>query len=221
MTTKPVAAKLNDRRLPIRISPTFALDLAEMVIVLALYLSLVVRLFTSVGEHWQFTNLLLLPSEGLVVIFLLFRRRSEQISLRWQEWLLALAATVTPMLVQPGVGAAIVPVICGGILLLMGTVIQVHAKLTLGRSFGCVPANRGLKLDGPYRFVRHPMYAGYLLAHIAFLLMNPTVWNIVVYAMCYALQIPRLFNEEKLLEHDPQYRVYQSAVRYRLIPGVF
>ena len=190
-------------------------------IVLILYLRLVMRLISSVGDVWQFTNLLLLPSEGLVVIFLLLRRRTQQISMRWQDWLLALSATGAPLLVRPGVGATLVPLICGASLLLIGTIIQVHAKLTLGRSFGCVPANRGLKLDGPYRFVRHPMYAGYLLGHIAFLLMNPSLWNFMVYAACYTLQVPRLFNEENLLQHDPQYRVYQAAVKYRLIPGVF
>lgn len=215
------AAKVKNSRSPFLFSYALAFDLIEMVIVLVLYLHLVMRLFSPVGGDWQFTNLLLLPSEGLVVIFLLLRRRTEKISLRWQEWLLALSATVAPMLVRPGVGAALVPLICGVSLLLMGTILQVHAKLTLGRSFGCVPANRGLKLQGPYRYVRHPMYAGYLLGHIAFLLMNPTVWNIAVYATCYALQVPRLLKEEKLLEHDLQYRLYQATVRYRLIPGIF
>jgi protein-S-isoprenylcysteine O-methyltransferase Ste14 len=65
------------------------------------------------------------------------------------------------------------------------------------------------------------MYAGYLLSHVAFLLMNPTLWNLTAYATCYALQIPRLLNEERLLENDPQYRAYQATVKYRLIPGVF
>jgi protein-S-isoprenylcysteine O-methyltransferase Ste14 len=65
------------------------------------------------------------------------------------------------------------------------------------------------------------MYTGYLVSHLAFLLMNPTWWNLGVYAFCYALQTPRLLAEERLLARDPQYRDYQAAVRYRLIPGVF
>jgi protein-S-isoprenylcysteine O-methyltransferase Ste14 len=103
----------------------------------------------------------------------------------------------------------------------MGMVIQVLAKLALGRSLGCVPAHRGLKLSGPYGCVRHPMYAGYLLSHLAFLLMNPTWWNLTAYALAYVLQVPRLLAEERLLAHDPQYRAYQAAVRYRLVPFVF
>lgn len=196
-------------------------DLGERLIVLALYLALMTRLLASNNEHGSAANLLLLPSEGLVVLFLLCRRRTERISLRWQEWLLALSATAAPLLVQTGVDRAVVPAIVGASLLLIGLIIQVHAKLTLGCSFGCVPAHRGLKLTGPYRFVRHPMYAGYLVGHLAFLLMNPTVWNGMVYAVCYALQVPRLLAEERLLASDPQYRAYQTAVQDRLIPGIF
>lgn len=199
----------------------WACDLGERLIVLAVYVGLVARLIVSTWQAGQPANLLLIPSEGLVVVFLLFRRRTDQISMRWQDWLLALSATLSPMLVEPGVAQALVPVTLGATLLIMGTIIQVHAKLTLGRSFGCVPAHRGLKLAGPYRFVRHPMYAGYLLSHLAFLLMNPTLRNVAAYAVCYALQIPRLVAEERLLANDRQYREYQATVKYRLIPGIF
>ena len=196
-------------------------DLCEMAIVLMVYVALVYRLLTQDGLHWKLANLLLLPSEGLVVIFMLFRRPTEQISRRWQDWTLALTATVAPMLVQPTFGMTLVPPIIGAALLLFGTFIQIHAKLSLGRSFGCVPANRGLKLTGPYQFIRHPMYAGYLLSHIAFLLMNPSFWNLMVYSVCLALQIPRLLSEERLLGQDSKYFEYQTIVRYRLIPGLF
>ena len=91
----------------------------------------------------------------------------------------------------------------------------------LGRSMGAVAAHRGLCLRGPYRFVRHPMYAGYLMGHLGFLAVNPSLWNLAVYVACYALQIPRLFLEEEFLGVDPRYREYQTQVRFRLIPGVF
>jgi protein-S-isoprenylcysteine O-methyltransferase Ste14 len=65
------------------------------------------------------------------------------------------------------------------------------------------------------------MYAGYLISHLAFLALNPTPWNLLVYALCYAVQIPRLLAEERLLSADPDYRAYQTQVHYRLVPGVF
>jgi protein-S-isoprenylcysteine O-methyltransferase Ste14 len=65
------------------------------------------------------------------------------------------------------------------------------------------------------------MYAGYLLSDFGFLLINPTLWNLGVYAIAYGLQVPRLLAEERLLSRDPEYREYQARVRHRLIPGVF
>ena len=106
-------------------------------------------------------------------------------------------------------------------MVLTGFSVQLVAKIALGRSFGCVPAHRGLKKRGPYQIVRHPMYTGYLLSHMAFLLVNPTWWNFCVYLVCYAAQVPRLLAEERLLRHDAEYASYMTAVRYRLIPGVF
>lgn len=206
--------------LPSRARPVAIFDAAERLIVLLFYFVLAMRVVVPSWEQGQWANLLLLPSEGLVVLLLLLRRRTEHISLRWQEWLLAFSATVAPMLVKPG-GAPLLPPLFGASLFLMGIVIQLLAKLTLGRSFGCVPAHRGLKVAGPYRFVRHPMYAGYFLSHVAFLLMNPTLGNVALYAVCYALQIPRILAEERLLSQDQAYCDYRQSVRYRLIPGVF
>jgi protein-S-isoprenylcysteine O-methyltransferase Ste14 len=205
---------------PTRIHARF-LDWAERLLILGLYGWLVVRLLGKYMAVGGVVNLLLLPSEGMVVVFLLVRRPAATISRRPAEWLLALAATISPMLVNTGIGEPLIPVIAAAFLLLMGLVVQVWAKLTLGRSLGLVPAHRGLKLSGPYRYVRHPMYAGYLLSHMAYLLVNPTWWNLAVYGLCYGLQVPRLLAEERLLRRDPSYRAFESAVRSRLIPGVF
>jgi protein-S-isoprenylcysteine O-methyltransferase Ste14 len=84
-----------------------------------------------------------------------------------------------------------------------------------------VPALRGVKTGGPYRFVRHPMYAGYAIGHVGFLLINPVWWNFAVYGAATACQVVRLLAEEKLLSRSPDYQAFRSAVRYRLIPGAF
>jgi protein-S-isoprenylcysteine O-methyltransferase Ste14 len=190
-------------------------------LILGLYSWLVARLLGKFLADGGVVNLLLLPSEGMVVVFLLVRRSATTISWRPIEWLLALAATISPMLVNTGIGEPLIPVNAAAFVLLMGLVVQVWAKLTLGRSLGLVPAHRGLKVSGPYRFVRHPMYAGYMLSHLAYLLVNPTWWNLAVYGLCYGLQIPRLLAEERLLRRDPSYRSYEGVVRSRLIPAVF
>ncbi|HUY87703.1 MAG TPA: methyltransferase [Pirellulales bacterium] len=205
----------------LRASGERAADVAERAIVLLVYIGLVARLVRHALQTGQPANLLLLISEGLIVVFLVLRRPATQISTNWREWAAAFAATLAPLLVYPSAAGGLAPPTIGAVLLVAGMVIQVHAKLTLGRSFGCVPAHRGLKLAGPYRFVRHPMYAGYLISHAAFLLMNPALGNAAIYAVCYALQISRIFAEERLLAGDPRYREYQRVVPYRLILGVF
>lgn len=197
-----------------------AIDGAERLLVLALYVWLVARLAAAAAAGGGLASLMLLPSEGLVVAFMMLRRPAGEISRHPGEWALAMAGTCAPMLVSAG-GRALVPVPAAAALFLAGLAVQACAKATLGRSIGCIPANRGLRLGGPYRLVRHPMYAGYLLSHLAFLLVNPTPWNLGVYALCYGVQMPRLMAEERLLGRDPAYREYRASVRYRLIPGVF
>jgi protein-S-isoprenylcysteine O-methyltransferase Ste14 len=196
------------------------LDGIECALLLALYVAFVARLI----DGWtpgSIVNLLLVPSEGLVIFFMLVRRHGKEVSRHLVDWLLALGSLCCPLMVMPAINPPLVSPVVAAPILLAGMLVQVYAKLALGRSFGVVPAHRGLMLAGPYRFVRHPMYAGYLLSHLAFLAMNPSWWNLAVYSLLYSLQIPRLLAEERLLQGDPQYRAYSFNVRYRLIPGVF
>lgn len=202
-------------------SSALVLDLAERLAVVIFFGWLVYRSLVGYWVGGEAANLLLLPSEGLVVLFILIRRTTRNVSLRPVEWFLAFTATIAPLAVTPVIGQQIVSPTVAGALILAGLFVQLFAKITLGRCFGLVPAHRGLKHSGPYRLVRHPMYAGYLISHVGFLLMNPTIWNLSVYAVCYSLQIPRLLAEERFLSTDPKYLTYSEHVRYRLLPGVF
>ena len=103
----------------------------------------------------------------------------------------------------------------------MGLCVQISAKVILGRSFGLIAANRGIKVAGPYRIVRHPMYAGYTILHVGFLLAFPSIWNLALYSTELAIQVARLLREELLLNQDQSYRDYADRVRYRLIPTIF
>ncbi len=198
-----------------------ALDWAERIAVLALYWRLIARMLPLYGMEGGWADLMLLPSEGLMVCLILIRRGTSDVSRRWDDWALAFSACAVPLCVSPGLDRALISPAVGAMGILVGMILQIHAKFVLGRSMGVVPANRGLKFSGPYRYLRHPMYAGYMLTHFAFLLMNPTLWNAGVYMLAYALQVPRLLAEERLLRKDPRYAEYMSTVRYRLIPGVF
>jgi protein-S-isoprenylcysteine O-methyltransferase Ste14 len=199
-----------------------ALDWIERIAVLGWYAWFVWRLFPGGSESLLNANWLIIASESLVIGLFLIRRPATTISVRPTDWLLAMGATMLPLSVSPAEnpGQFVNPVVCS-IVLICGLIIQIRAKVSLGRSLGMVPADRGIKRGGIYQLVRHPMYAGYVISHVGFLLLNPTLWNASVYSVALVVQILRILAEERFLSQNADYREYMQSVRYRLIPGIF
>ena len=104
---------------------------------------------------------------------------------------------------------------------LVGLCFVIAGKFTLGRSFGLAPANRGIVESGPYLFVRHPIYTGYLMMHLAFLAAHPRPLNIVIVAIGDSALVIRALLEERVLGRDARYRSYCSRVGWHLVPRVF
>lgn len=193
-------------------------DLAERLFITALSVSIVIRFLPTLAAH-PF-NTVLLASEIAVVAITLFRRRAEQVDLSPYAILIALAGTTAGLLVQPDASGP-VPTWAGGLVMVVGGLLSIAAKVALNRSFGLAAANRGVKREGPYRFMRHPMYAGYILTQAGFLACNPSAWNIGVYAVAWTVQLLRIAAEEKVLRQDAAYRDYAGAVPFRLVPGLY
>lgn len=193
------------------------LDRLEQVIIVLLWSAMAWRMSHSTSPY----ALLALASETVILFFVLIRRPTRSISTDHGEWMLAFAATAAPLMIvdanDPVQFLVPVAVSCW----IVGNCANLAAKLVLRRSFGIAPANRGLKLTGPYRVVRHPMYGGYLLSHIGIFLLMPSWLNLAVYVVGWTAQIRRLGAEERILSLDPRYREYMGEVRYRLIPGVY
>jgi protein-S-isoprenylcysteine O-methyltransferase Ste14 len=166
------------------------------------------------------SNLCLLIADALPVALVLVRRPAKAISQTAADWFTAYAAALAPILLTPGGHALIDPRFCGG-LMVLGLLINLYGKVCLARSFGLVAANRGVRRSGPYRVVRHPIYAGNALTQIGFVLGNPTGFNLALCLAGLALQVIRLQAEEKLLGEDPVYAEYMAKVPYRLAPGVY
>ena len=193
------------------------LDRIEQVVIVVLWIFLVQRVEISGNPYAP----LLLLSETAVVVFTLIRRPTTNLSMNLGDWLLATTATYAGLLIIPGV--MLVPALApiGVTLAVAGNLVQAWAKLVLRRSFGVAPANRGIKITGPYKIVRHPMYAGYALVHMGVMILMFSPINMVIYAFGWWAEILRILAEERLLSQDPEYADYMTKVRWRLIPGLF
>jgi len=120
-----------------------------------------------------------------------------------------------------GPGIHLFPEKISAALQVAGMLIQLGAKFHLRRSFGILPANRGIVVSGPYRFLRHPIYFGYFVNQAGFLLSNFGLQNLAVLVALWLLQAFRVIREELVLMKDPEYRDYAARVHYRFLPGVF
>ena len=190
------------------------------VIVSGLFLSLVWRLGMDYVHTGRPTDLLLLIGEGLVVVLTCFRRNAIAVDRRLHVRLVTTASLMSPLLIEPGPVGGLMPEPVSVCIAAFGLMIVIGGKLSLGYSFGLLPANRGIVNRGLYRFVRHPIYLGYLLTHLPFLASNPSMWNIVVLIGGDAALVIRAFYEEHTLSQDPSYQHYRERVRWRLVPGL-
>jgi protein-S-isoprenylcysteine O-methyltransferase Ste14 len=102
-----------------------------------------------------------------------------------------------------------------------GGIIVIGGFLSLNRSFGIAPENRGIQTRGLYRVVRHPMYLGYVLTEIGFILNNLSSINVVIFATATFFLMLRIRSEERLLKNDTAYRRYIRNTPWRLMPFVF
>ena len=93
--------------------------------------------------------------------------------------------------------------------------------VSLGRSFAVVAGNRGIKTAAIYRFVRHPMYAAYMLGSLGYVACFPSTRNLVITAAALITLYLRARAEERFLVQDPAYQDYQRRVPWRFVPYVY
>jgi len=149
------------------------------------------------------------------ILAALYARRKPATSYDQRGLYLGILAAVLP-LAAPYPAEISMPALIIG---LLGYGLVLWSLLALGRSFGIAPADRGLITQGPYRYIRHPMYLGELILRTALVVTSPQ--PLLAGALLVALviiQIARALREERIID---TYSTYSSRVRYRLIPGVW
>jgi protein-S-isoprenylcysteine O-methyltransferase Ste14 len=196
-------------------------DLFARAMVGTLFTMLAVKILADFMRTGRLTGLLLLTSETLVVVLTIMRRRASFVNRSFAAGLVTVVSVIGPPILRPSDASALAPDIVTTLLSAVGLAIAVVGKVSLGRSFGLVPANRGVVVRGPYNLVRHPIYAGYLITHLAFLAQYPSVWNISILLVADTALIVRALMEERVLSADAAYQGYCQRVSWHLVPGVF
>ena len=172
---------------------------------------LIVRLAQMHQSGIDLLGVLLAMQSGLAAFWMIFRKKSSS-EVHWSVQLLAWFSAIVPLAMQTSENARLSWLSVPGLLMML------WAFWSLGSSFAIAPAARKLVLRGPYRFLRHPMYAGELFSLVGFCIGSPLVWNWIVF-LIFALSIGyRISQEERLLK---RYAVYAYFVKWRLMPGVW
>jgi len=196
-------------------------DLAARFFVAALFAMLSVNLLSDFMRTGRITGLLLLASESMVVVLTIFRRRAHLIDRSMAAAAATILSLAGPPLVRAGSAHALLPDAVTAIVSAVGLLLVIAGKVALGRSFGIAPANRGVVSRGPYGWMRHPIYTGYLVTHIAFAIAQPTAWNLTIFLIADGAMIVRALIEERLLCGDERYQSYCARVAWHLVPGIF
>jgi protein-S-isoprenylcysteine O-methyltransferase Ste14 len=115
-------------------------------------------------------------------------------------------------------------VVTGDVFVLLGfiAVFFVFKENTYTSAIIEVDPEQKVISSGPYRLVRHPMYAGALVMFLFTPVALGSFWGVLGTIPLIVLIIFRLLDEEKFLgEHLSGYKEYCNTTRYRLIPLVW
>lgn len=106
-------------------------------------------------------------------------------------------------------------------LFLCGIGLVFIAFLTLGSSFAIFPSARELRINGPYRLVRHPAYLGEIMLIGACTCTSVNWKGLLVLALAFPMIASRIHAEEKTLTLELGYQSYAAKIRWRIFPGIW
>ena len=171
----------------------------------------------AVTHHGLNLLMVLVVMQYVLTAWRLVFRREMKAKVPLHTNLLAWTSALLPLTLR-GVGESSALASLGLALQIAGLLLALWALWSLGRAFGIAPADRGLIRHGPYRWLRHPAYAGELLALTGFGLAHPSLWNGIVLTAIALSLVARLGHEERAIAG---YTAYAAQVRWRLMPGVW
>jgi len=111
-----------------------------------------------------------------------------------------------------------------GLIISMLTVAWAMSSNTFLSEMVRIQDDRGhvVVTQGPYRYIRHPMYVGVILAIISTPLVLGSFWALIPAGLIVIVFVVRTCLEDRTLQEKlPGYTEYAAQVRYRLIPGIW
>ena len=225
------------------LTPRAILQMLFFVVVVP-FLPLLISWQWNWGEAWVYALVLIL---GFVVSRVLAARRNPDIIAERAKMLQHDDAkswdkTLAPLV---GLGGGLIPLIAGLdalfgwstpfslplkivalLLILAGYALGSYALIENRFFSGVVriQTDRGHHVisSGPYRWLRHPGYAGALLTYLASPFFLDSIWTLVPAVLLTVVLVIRTLLEDKTLQEElPGYLDYAGRVRYRLLPGVW
>jgi protein-S-isoprenylcysteine O-methyltransferase Ste14 len=172
---------------------------------------LIIRTVQMIQTGMYFTGMMLVLQAGLVAFWMIFRQSCSR-EANWSIQVMAWLSSIVPFVMQ------ISDPTLSALMSAPGLLLMLWALWSLGSSFSIAPASRSLIEHGPYRFLRHPMYAGEIVSLLGICLGSMLAWNWIVLSIFTCSIILRIFREESLVESYP---IYAQAVKWRMIPGVW
>jgi protein-S-isoprenylcysteine O-methyltransferase Ste14 len=164
---------------------------------------------------------LFFAEQMVVVVAYLVRRPARTVTRRFGDWLFAFGGTFAPVLLRPDGAHPQWGLQWGLVLQFFGVVLCLWSLTVLGRSFGFAAADRGLVVRGPYRIVRHPVYASYVALQFGYLLQSLSWRNLAVVLLAQACNAGRIRAEERVLATNPAHAAFRERVRWKLLPGIW
>ncbi len=196
-------------------------EIVGRILVVAFLMIFVLRMAHELRVEWKWVLFLSLVAEIITVTLVVIAKLPKQVNRGLYELFITFGASFYFLLIQLKRGE---PLVAEGVAIsiqVAATLFQLYAKFHLGRSFGLLPANRGVVTSGPYRLVRHPIYTSYLGIQIGFLLGYFSWHNFIVYLALDLLLVLRILAEEKVLTQDPEYLAFTKTTRWRVVPFLF
>ena len=168
-------------------------------------------------------RLLIVCFYGLFVLLYLIRRDARSTTRSFVAKTVAVVATFMPFAIpvvsRPITDAGIMFI--ANLVTILGMLITLYSLSALGRNLSIIPQARAMVQTGPYRFVRHPVYLGELIAILGVVMARFSFSAAAIFCLLTAAQMYRAVQEENLLAVTfPEYVPY-SLKKARFIPGFF